>query len=194
MRLHQKSFSCGTKWNPGQIHTMVHYRRNRIRGGTFFFTITLADRRSRMLVEHADLLREAFRILRREHPFQIEVIAVLPDHLHAIWKLPQDDDDYPGRWRAIKSRFTHMLRTRGAPLIPSAKGEYRLWARRYWEHTIRDDDDFQKHAEYIHYNPVKHGLVNRASDWPFSSFHRYVRLGRLSPDWGCEPPGGDFGE
>jgi putative transposase len=182
------------KWNPGQIHLMVHYRRNRIQRGTFFFTATLADRNSRMLVEHADLLREAFLMVHREHPFQIEAIAILPDHLHAIWKLPQGDNDYPGRWRAIKSRFTHMLQKRGIPLTPNTKGEYRLWARRYWEHTIRDNDDFQKHVDYIHYNPVKHGLAKRASDWPFSSFHRYVRMGWLSPDWGCEPAAGDFGE
>jgi len=182
------------KWNPGLIHSMVHYRRNRLRGGTFFFTVTLADRRSRLLVEHVDLLREAFRVVRRKYPFQIEAIAVLPDHLHAIWKLPQDDDDYPSRWRAIKSRFTRMLRKRGVPLTPNAKGEYGLWARRYWEHTIRDDNDLQRHADYIHYNPVKHDLVKRVSDWPFSSFHRYIRLGWLSPDWGDEPSEGDFGE
>jgi putative transposase len=147
-----------------------------------------------MLVEHADLLREAFRVIRRERPFRIEAIAVLPDHLHTIWTLPQDDNDYPGRWRAVKSRFTRALRKRGVSMIPNTKGEYDLWARRYWEHTIRDDNDLQRHVDYIHYNPVKHGLVKHVSEWPFSSFHRYVRLGWLSPDWSCEPKEGDFGE
>jgi putative transposase len=79
-------------------------------------------------------------------------------------------------------------------MIPNTKGEYDLWARRYWEHTIRDDNDLQRHVDYIHYNPVKHGLVKHVSEWPFSSFHRYVRLGWLSPDWSCEPKEGNFGE
>ncbi len=176
---------------------MVLYRRSRIQGGTFFFTVTLAERRSRMLVEYTDLLREAFRVVRRERPFRIEAMVVLPDHLHTIWTLPQDDNDYPGRWRAIKGRFTRAARKRGVPLIPNAKGEYGLWARRYWEHTIRDDSDLQTHVDYIHYNPVKHGLVKRVADWPFSSFHRYVRLGWLGRDWAAAPSTEDvdgFGE
>ena len=176
---------------------MVLYRRNRTQGGAFFSTVTLADRRSRMLVEHTDLLREAFRMVRREHPFRIEAMVVLPDHLHTIWTLPQDDNDYSSRWRAIKSRFTRAVRKRGVPLIPNAKGEYGLWARRYWEHTIRDDRDLQTHVDYIHYNPIKHGLVKRVTDWPFSSFHRYVRLGWLGRDWTAAPSTEDvdsFGE
>ena len=107
----------------------------------------------------------------------------MPDHLHTIWTLPENDADYSSRWRAIKSRFTRRLRTQGAPLQANSKGEYALWQRRYWEHTIRDEDDLQKHVDYIHYNPVKHGLVNRVTDWPYSSFHRYVRRGWLSQDW-----------
>ena len=162
---------------------MVHYRRNRVPGGTYFFTVTLADRRSRILVEHIGELRASFRAIRRARPFQIEAIVVLPDHLHTIWTLPENDADYSSRWRAIKSRFTRRLRTQGAPLQANSKGEYALWQRRYWEHTIRDEDDLQKHVDYIHYNPVKHGLVNRVTDWPYSSFHRYVRRGWLSQDW-----------
>jgi len=176
---------------------MVYYRRNRIPGGTFFFTVTLADRRSQMLVEHITLLRGAFRRVRRERPFQIDAVVVLPDHFHTIWTLPEDDGDYPGRWRAIKSRFTRAVRERDVPLISNAKGEYNLWQCRYWEHTIRDEDDLQRHVDYIHYNPVKHGLVKRVADWPFSSFHRYVRLGWLSLDWGSNlalSHSGDFGE
>lgn len=176
---------------------MVGYRRNRIPGGTYFFTVTLADRRSQTLVEHIGLLRESFRRVRRERPFRIDAVVVLPDHLHTIWTLPEDDGDYPGRWRAIKIRFTHAARERDVPLTSNAKGEYDLWQRRYWEHTIRDEDDLQRHVDYIHYNPVKHGLVKRVADWPFSSFHRYVRLGRLSLDWGSNlalSHTGDVGE
>src|SRR3990167_4969642 len=105
---------------------MVLYRRSRIQGGAFFFTVTLVDRHSRMLVEHTDLLREAFRMVRRERPFRIEAMVVLPDHLHTIWTLSQDENDYPSRWQAIKSRFTRAVRKRGVPLIPNAKGEYGL--------------------------------------------------------------------
>jgi putative transposase len=127
----------------------------------------------------------------------MEAVVVLPDHLHTVWTLPRDDSDYSSRWRAIKSRFTRAIRKRGVSLIPNAKGEYDLWQRRYWEHTIRDMDDLQRHVDYIHYNPVKHGLVKRVADWPFSSFHRYVRLGWISPDWGSVSTlshAGDFGE
>ena len=162
---------------------MVHYRRNRVPGGTYFFTATLADRCSRILIEHIDDLRAAFRVVRRERPFQIEAIVVLPDHLHTIWTLPENDVDYPTRWRAIKSQFIRRIRTQGVSLQANSKGGYALWQRRYWEHTIRDDDDLRKHIDYIHYNPVKHGLVSRVSDWPYSSFHRYVRRGWLSRDW-----------
>ena len=176
---------------------MVFYRRNWISGGTYFFTVTLADRRSQVLIKHLVLLREAFRCVRRERPFRIDVVVVLPDHLHTIWSLPEGDSDYPGRWRAIKSRFTRAVRERDVPLISNTKGEYNLWQRRYWEHTIRDEDDLQRHVDYIHYNPVKHGLVKRVADWPYSSFHRYVRLGRISPDWGSDVTlshAGNFGE
>jgi len=114
----------------------------------------------------------------------IDAIVVLPDHLHAVWTLPPNDADFPGRWKAIKRHFTHALLTHGVSLARNAKGEYSLWQRRYWEHTIRDETDLQRHVDYIHYNPVKHDVVARASAWPFSSFHRYVRLGWLSADWG----------
>lgn len=162
---------------------MVYYRRNRVPGGTYFFTATLANRRSRNLIEHINDLRASFRAVRRERPFQIEAIVVLPDHLHTVWTLPENDLDYPARWRAIKSQFTRRIRTRSVRLKANSRGEYDLWQRRYWEHTIRNEDDLQKHVDYIHYNPVKHGLVNRVTEWPYSSFHRYVRLGWLSQDW-----------
>lgn len=163
---------------------MVLYRRNRVAGGTFFFTVTLRDRSSDMLVRHIDLLRGAFRTVRAELPFAIDAIVILPDHMHAIWTLPEGDADYSGRWRAIKSRFTRELRASGTALTSDDRGEYQLWQRRFWEHTIRDDRDYEHHVNYIHWNPVKHGWSQRVIDWPYSSFHRYLRLGLLSRDWG----------
>ena len=175
---------------------MVNYRRNRIAGGTYFFTVTLRDRRAAFLTTHIDALRQVFRDARRARPFQIEAIAVMPDHLHTIWCLPAGDADYAGRWRMIKSRFTRQLVQRGVAMNRNAKGEYDLWQRRYWEHTIRDDLDLQKHVDYIHYNPVKHGLVKRVMDWPYSSFHRYVRQGMIPADWATADDSleGKFGE
>jgi len=176
---------------------VVNYRRNRVSGGTFFFTLTLVDRHSSLLVEYIDLLRKTVRNVQNQYPFHIDAIVILPDHLHTIWMLPAGDDDFPRRWQAIKSHFTSTVRQQGVSFSPTTKGEYRLWQRRYWEHTIRDESDLQRHADYIHYNPVKHGLAKRVVDWPFSSFHRYVRLGWLSPDWGgveMEDHEGRFGE
>ena len=163
---------------------MVNYRRNWLPGGTFFFTVTLLDRRSRWLVTQVESLRAAFRAVHAQRFFTIEAIVVLPDHLHTIWTLPPGDADFAGRWKAIKSHFTRTLVQQGVAMRSNAKGEYPLWQRRYWEHTIQDEDDWQRHVDYIHYNPVKHGLVTHASAWPFSSFHRFVRLGWLSADWG----------
>ena len=183
---------------------MVKYRRNRIQGGTYFFTVTLSDRRSKMLTEHIELLRDAFRTVRRERPFEIVAMVVLPEHLHAVWTLPERNDDYPGRWRAIKGRFTRLVRKdpgfryAASRLRPDKRGEYGLWQRRYWEHTVRDENDLARHVDYIHYNPVKHGLVQNVADWPYSSFHRYVRMGRLEPGWSgnvcVRENGGNYGE
>jgi putative transposase len=162
---------------------MVGYRRNFVPGGTFFFTVTLADRRSSALVDHIDALREAFRAGRRERPFTIDAMVVLPEHLHTILTLPEGDADFPGRWRRIKGHFsTHMISVAGFTKR-HPNGEYTLWQRRFWEHTIRNEDDFARHVDYIHFNPVKHGLVSRVRDWPHSSFHRYVRQGLLPADW-----------
>src|SRR6266478_4312086 len=152
---------------------MAHYQRNFLPGGSYFFTVNLADRRRALLTEHVDLLRAAFRQLRARHPFAIEAAVTLPDHLHAIWTLPNGDADFATRWRLIKSAFS-----RGLP-----RGERGIWQRRYWEHTLRDEDDFVRHLDYIHFNPVKHGHAARVRDWPFSSFRRWVRLGAYPVDW-----------
>jgi putative transposase len=175
---------------------MVRYRRNFVAGGTYFFTVTLADRRSSALVDYIVELRAAFRVTRHERSFAIDAIVILPDHLHTIMTLPPGDADFSARWRRIKSLFTHGVVRRGLPITRDRRGEYNLWQRRFWEHTVRDESDFGRHVDYIHYNPVKHGLVSSARDWPHSSFHRYVRTGVLPADWDgvAKAPGVDFGE
>jgi REP-associated tyrosine transposase len=166
---------------------MVFYRRNFIPGGSYFFTVALTDRKRDWLVRHINLLRLAFRRAKRERPFTIDAIVVLPEHLHCVWTLPPGDADYSHRWRLIKARFSRVLSAAGAPIHQSAKGEYNVWQRRFWEHTLRDERDLQAHVDYIHYNPVKHDLVTRVGDWPYSSFHRFVRMGWLSADWADDP-------
>lgn len=150
---------------------MVMYRRQRIPGGTYFFTLTLQVRSSHLLTEHVDALRQSFRQVRQERPFVIDAIVVLPDHLHTLITLPNKDSDYPGRWLAIKSSFTRNLVARGVALTRNRRGEYALWQRRYWEHAIRDEEDFRALADYIHFNPVKHGWAERVRDWPLSLIH-----------------------
>jgi putative transposase len=175
---------------------MVNYRRNFLPGGTFFFTVTLADRRSHMLVDHVGLLRNAFRTTRREWPFTIDAVVILPEHLHAVLTLPSDDADFSGRWRRIKGHFASGLLDSSIELARRPNGDLALWQRRFWEHTIRDESDFTRHVDYIHFNPVKHALVRRVCDWPHSSFHRYMREGLLPDDWAGNAGGddGDFGE
>jgi putative transposase len=176
---------------------MTNYRRNFIRGGSYFFTVNLADRRLRLLTEHIGPLRAAFRDTRASHPFAIEAIVVLPDHLHAVWTLPEGDADFALRWILIKSAFSRAL-PGGEQVSRSrvAKGERGIWQRRYWEHTLRNEDDFVRHVDYIHFNPVKHRHVGRAKDWEYSSFHRMVRLGVYPEDWGGDSwdDGASFGE
>jgi putative transposase len=175
---------------------MVRYRRNFVPGGTFFFTVTLADRRSSVLVEHISALRSAFRKTRSERPFAIDAIVILPDHLHTVMTLPLTDADFSGRWRRIKSLFSRHIAAGDKTLRTNLKGEYSLWQRRFWEHTVRDEEDFARHVDYIHYNPVKHGLASQVRDWPYSSFHQYVRRGVLPEDWGgtVNEGGKSFGE
>jgi REP-associated tyrosine transposase len=172
------------------ISQMVRYRRNFVPGETFFFTLTLADRRSSVLVDYVGLLRAAFRNTRDRKPFSVDAIVILPDHLHAILTLPPGDSDFSGRWKAIKAAFTRSITATGVTIPRDHRGEYLLWQRRFWEHTIRDDRDFERCADYVHFNPVKHRLVSIPSEWAFSSLHRYVRAGILQPDWG----GGDFSD
>jgi putative transposase len=174
---------------------MTSYRRARVAGASYFFTVVLADRRADTLVGRIGALREAFRATRAERPFRCAAVVVLPDHLHAVWTLPQDDADFSTRWRLIKSRFSRSVGLR-TPQTASqrAKQERGIWQRRFWEHMIRDEADFARHVRYCWANPVKHGLVARPVDWPFSSIHRDIRLGLADPQWSGEAPEGGFGE
>jgi putative transposase len=145
-------------------------------GGTYLFTVNLQDRRRALLVEHVGVLRQAFRAVRAQRPFEIVAIVVLPEHLHCIWQLPENDADNATRWRQIKTEFS-----RGVPCDGQragrriAKQERGIWQRRYWEGLLRDERDVRAHIDYIHFNPVKHGLVENAEDWPYSTFHRYQK-------------------
>jgi putative transposase len=175
---------------------MVRYRRNFVPGGTYFFTVTLADRSASTLVDHITALRSAFRATRRERPFAVDAVVVLPDHLHAIFTLPPRDADFSGRWRRIKGHFSTRTLASRVSGRRYRDGRHALWQRRFWEHTIRNEEDFARHVDYIHYNPVKHGLVSRVCDWPHSSFHTYVRQGLLPEDWAgdAEEVGSSYGE
>ena len=169
---------------------MTNYRRFKIEGGTYFFTQVTHERQPWLCTEIArSLLRSAIIKVRKKYPFAIDAMTLLPDHLHCIWTLPPNDSDCATRWRLIKSEVTKQgkskLRLQGNLSESRIKrGEQNLWQRRFWEHWIRDETDFKHHFDYIHYNPVKHGFCNHASEWKYSSFHRYVNQGVYSIDWG----------
>ncbi|HUT94284.1 MAG TPA: transposase [Thermoguttaceae bacterium] len=173
---------------------MSWYRRWREPGGLYFFTIVTHQRRRILISDVArPLLRGALERTRAERPFEIVAIVLLPDHLHALWRLPPGDDDYSTRWRLAKSRFTRDLLATGyrEPRRSASRrrrGEHAIWQRRGWEHTIRDEDDWKHHLDYIHYNPVKHGLASAPREWPYSTFAKYVRLGEYDEYWGAEEP------
>ena len=176
---------------------MTNYRRNFIPGGSFFFTVNLADRRSNLLIDRIDQLRSAFWYARTRHDFAIDAIVVMPDHLHTIWTLPPDDSDFAMRWRLIKTMFSRSVeRGERRSASRSTKSERGIWQRRFWEHTLRDENDFERHCHYIHFNPVKHGHVSAPSQWQYSSFHRFVRLGVYPMNWaaGKQIDGNEFGE
>jgi len=162
----------------------------------FFFTVTIADRRDDILVRHIEHLRASYQRVQQARPFETLAICILPDHLHAIWKLPAGDSDFSTRWSLIKSAFS-----RGGPTASQrseskiSKRDKGVWQRRYWEHAIRSDSDLERHVAYVHFNPVKRGIVARVSDWPYS-FHRFVGRGLLPSDWGGDVRDvpGRFGE
>ena len=156
---------------------MSTYRRNRVPGGAYFFTVVTHQRKSVFVDDAAvQVLRQAFRAVMAVRPFRIDAMVVLPEHMHCIWRLPPGDADYSNRWREIKKQVTGAL----APKIGRP-----VWQPRFWEHTLRDDEDWRLHVDYIHFNPVKHGHVLQAADWPWSSFGSAVARGWYSADWGC---------
>ena len=164
---------------------MPDYRRFRVPGGTYVFTINLLERRSDLLVRHIDSLREAVRRTRRERPFAIDAWVVLPEHMHCIVTLPEGDDDFSNRIKAIKIRFVRTLpATERRSPVRAARGERAIWQRRFWEHAIRGDADYARHMDYVHFNPVKHGYVAFTREWPHSTFHRLVKAGLYPADWG----------
>ena len=163
---------------------MPNYHRNRVPGRTYFFTVNLLDRRERLLVEHINAFRESVRQVCARYPFHIDAWVVLPDHTHCIWTLPPGDGNYSARWKAIKIAFAKSLpRTERLSAVRTRKGERGIWQRRFWEHTLRDECDYAAHVDYVHINPFKHGLVRHVSDWPYSSFHRFVKEGIYPLDW-----------
>ena len=162
---------------------MVNYRRNIITGGMFFFTVTLQNRRSSLLVTHISFLKNAVQKVKNRHPFQLNAYVILPDHFHMIWTLPNGDSDYSTRMQQIKANFSKQIARSGRTVHKTRHNEYRLWQRRFWEHTIKDNDDLEQHINYIHYNPIKHRCVEHLKDWPYSSFHHFVQNGRLPENW-----------
>ena len=174
--------------NNAQPKPMTDYRRNHVAGATYFFTVNLFDRRGDLLVRHIDTLREAVRTIRVCAPFHIDAWVVLPDHMHCLWTLPEGDTDFSRRWQVIKTEFSkRMPKTEHRTASRIGKGERGIWQRRFWEHTIRDDQDYRGHMDYVHFNPVKHGLVADVADWPFSSFHRCVAMGLYPFGWAGNP-------
>lgn len=172
----------------------MRYRRAHAPGGTYFFTVNLADRTSSLLTERIEALRSAVRYVKQRHPFHILGWVVLPEHMHSIWTLPQDDVGYSIRWRLIKQHFSRSLERRETVRISrQRKGEREIWQRRFWEHQIKSETSLQRHLDYVHINPVKHGHAARASDWPYSSIHRYIRQGLMTADWACAPDVLGFG-
>jgi len=175
---------------------MTRYRRAEFAGGYYFFTV-VTHRRRRFLTDGLarECLRTAWRAARAKKPFAMPAVCLLPDHIHCIWRLPAGDADYSGRWAMVKSSFTRIYLAAGG--VESAqcrsrqdKRERGVWQRRFWEHQIRDEQDLQRHIDYIHYNPVKHSLAASADDWPWSTYHRFVKAGfyrhrRLGDSDGC---------
>lgn len=158
---------------------MPHYRRVYMPGGWYFFTVVTFERRPILTTTiGVKSLRHAIDTTRTRYPFTTVAWVVLPDHLHCIWQLPENDSDFSTRWRLIKTYFTReYLRSSGVVNLevnPSRtrQREKAVWQRRFWEHCIRDDEDLRRHISYIHLNPVKHGFVTQATDWRYSSIHR----------------------
>ncbi|MGE3920634.1 MAG: transposase [Gammaproteobacteria bacterium] len=162
---------------------MSNYRRVFIPGAKYFFTLVTYNRQP-LLTSTQSIKRiyDAFKYVLKKLPFTIDGLVILPDHLHCIWQLPEDDYDYPQRWNLIKRYFSLGVHSEKI----NKRREKNIWQKRYWEHLIRDEDDLETHLDYIYYNPVKHGFVTKPSDWPYSTFHRDVERGLYKIDWGSD--------
>jgi putative transposase len=150
---------------------MTDYRLNRVPGGTFFFTVRLLDRGSTLLTDHFSAFGEAMRQARSKRPFHVDAWVVLPDHAHAIWTLPPGDHDCASRWRAVKIAFSKALRK------ASAGHDNAIWERHYQHHRVANDAEYDVLVDYVHGNPLRHGLCTHAADWQWSSLHRFVAAG-----------------
>jgi putative transposase len=174
--------------------TMPNYRRYYVPGGTYFFTCVTYQRRPILTTELGrQCLHAAIDTVRKTHPFEIVAIVLLPDHWHTIWSLPSGDDRYPLRWMRIKEEFTESWLANGGTELKQSESRAKhrqrgVWHKRYWEHTVHDENDLQRCADYIHWNPRKHNLVQNVADWRWSSFHRFVSAGEYEPDWGRSDP------
>ncbi len=180
----------------GYPDPMPNYLRHRVPSGAYFFTINLLDRGADHLTRHIDALRAAVRRTRNERPFHIDARVVLPDHMHCVITLPEGDSDFSNRIKAIKIRFVRALPpTEHRSSVRAARSERGIWQRRFWEHAIRDQQDYARHVDYVHYNPVKHGHVTQVCGWRCSTVHRVGRGGVCPGDWGGggreDIPGGE---
>ena len=159
----------------------MQYRRVYQSGARYFFTVVTENRQA-LLIENMERLRAAFRLCMSRYPFEIEAIVVLPDHLHTIWRLPEGDADFSKRWMVIKRKFSAGLQSAVVSDSKLKKREKGIWQRRFWEHCIRNEEDWRRHIDYIHFNPVKHGYVSNPQDWPYSSFNQAVDKGWYAPN------------
>jgi putative transposase len=172
---------------------MSRYRRSLTTGATYFFTVN--SYRRRPILAHPDVrdaLREAIEQVRLTMPFTIDAWVLLPNHLHAIWTMPRDDAAFGKRWGVIKAQVSkqcaHLIDTRAARSDSRVtRSENDFWQRRFWEHELRDERDYERHVDYVHYNPVKHGLVKTVAEWPYSTFHQFVKRGVYASTWGLDP-------
>lgn len=170
---------------------MPNYRRARTSGGAYFFTVVTYHRQPILCRDESiETMKDVVKNVMTSHPFDVDAWVTLPDHIHCLWTLPEGDSDYSTRWALIKKEFTK--RTRGSlelranPTLSRIRHrEAAVWQRRFWEHQIRDETDHAAHMDYIHFNPVKHGLVESPIDWPHSTFQVCIEQGRYEKDWGC---------
>lgn len=175
---------------------MPNYRRRHTAGGTYFFTLVTENREPILCTESArSILRRAIEDCQSKQAFDAVAMVLLPDHLHAMWTLPEGDADYSMRWARIKAQFTREWLDEGGSEQPRSRSRMQhrrrgVWQRRFWEHHIRDMSDYEKHLHYIHYNPVKHNLVRCPHEYPYSTLRKWILRRVYDPEWCCACDGG----